>query len=311
MIDTRAASICASLLLLMLVNPWTGARAYAAADSSCSESLTARIPPRAATARTGSQMAPRLEGIGDDERESLIREELLAGNIPSFLRQLKPVTLRDDSGAGMSAQITVCVMPDYLALGSDDDFLLVPMRLDTALAVAQRYGFTLPTTKLVDAIYTQSQVHLSPQPLPAGAAMRSTGYYEHHNDLIRGQRALISADSGSLTSGDKKDLVLTNRLWENLGRVAIYGWHRLDGRPIQPLSTVHGWHYADYSHGARLVSTQILVDKRPQNLFSALLNPRLAHLLSREGVIRQVTDLVDRLKQPHIPSIADLIAAAQ
>jgi hypothetical protein len=253
-------------------------------------------------------MAPRLDGIGDDERESLIRDELLAGNIPSFLRQLKPVTMHDGSGDG-GPQITVCVMPDYLALGSDEDFLLVPMRLDTALVVAQRYGFTLPTTKLVDAIYTQAEVHLNPQPLPAGSAMRSTSYYEHHNELIRGQRTLMNVNSGSLTSGDKKDLVLTNRLWQNLERVAIYGWHRLDGRPIQPLSTVHGWHYADYSHGTRLVSTQILVDRRPQNLFSALLDPRLANLLSSEGVIRQVTELLDRLRQPHAADLVDLIAA--
>ena len=147
-------------------------RSYAT-DDFCSQSLTAHIPARPTSAPTGSQLASRLEHIGDDERESLIRSELLAGNIPNFLRQLRPVTLRDDSG---QTEITVCAMPDYLALGSDDDYLLIPMRLETGLAVAERYGFSLPTPKLVDAIYAQSSVHLAPQPLPAGDAMRSTDF---------------------------------------------------------------------------------------------------------------------------------------
>ena len=46
----------------------------------------------------------------------------------------------------------------------------------------------------------------------------------------------------------------------NPGKIAIYGWHRLNGAPIQPLSTVHGACYADYSHGIRLVSETVLVD---------------------------------------------------
>jgi hypothetical protein len=312
MISKAAAGIAPLLLLMSMLNPC--AAASAAADTSpvprepfCNQSLATQIPARASTAPTGSQIAPRLVGISDDEREAVIRSELLAGNIPSFLRQLQPVTLRGDSTSGENSQITVCVMPDYLALGSDDDFLLIPMRLDTALAVAERFGFSLPTTKLVDAIYAQSEVHLSPQPLPAGVEMRSTGYYVHHNEIVHGQRVVASTKTGVLVSGDKKDLVITNRLWTHLASVAIYGWHRLNGEPIQPLSTVHGWHYADYSHGIRLVSDQILVDHRPQSLYNVLQDPRLANVLSSEGAIRQVTELVHRLKQPIPEAIASVI----
>lgn len=293
------------IALAVTLNPWSAARVRASA-APCNQSLTARIPARAPAALTGSQIAPKLTGIGDDERETLIREQLLAGNIPAFLRQLQPVVVRGGQGEGGNTEITVCVMPDYLALGSDDDFLLIPMRLDTALVVAQSYGFTLPTTKLVDAIYEQAAIHLNPQPLPASDAMRTTAYYEQHNDLIRGQRTLLNAASGLLTSGDKKDLVLTNRLWQNLQRVAIYGWHRQDGKPIQPLSTVHGWHYADYSHGVRFVSTEILVDSRRRTLFSALEDPLLSRMLSSEGAIRAVIELVDRLRQPHSGALAGL-----
>jgi hypothetical protein len=42
--------------------------------------------------------------------------------------------------------------------------------------------------------------------------------------------------------------VLKQRLWLQAGRVAIYGWQRAGGTPIQPLSNVDGAGYADYSH---------------------------------------------------------------
>ena len=194
-------------------------------------------------------------------------------------------------------------MPDYLALGSDRDYLLVPMRLQTALAVATRYGFSLPTPAIVDAIHTQSDVQLTPQPLPASAAMRSTAYYLNHDALVRSQRDDLDVVPGMLISGDKKDLVLTNRLWRNLERVAIYGWHVPDGRPIQPLSTVHGWHYVDYSHGVRLVAGRVLVNDEPQALLTALQNTTTARLLSDDGIALAASELIDRLAEAHLPRV--------
>jgi hypothetical protein len=73
------------------------------------------------------------------------------------------------------------------------------------------------------------------------------------------------------------------------------------------LSTVHGWHYADYSHGARLVSSEILVNDRPQSLYSALQDPQLANMLSSEGVIRKIFQLVDILRQPKSDILAKLV----
>ena len=278
------------------------------ASSFCDQSPASSFPARSPTAASGTELLKSLAAVGDDEREAAIRRELLAGNIPQFLRRLQPVTLDGAPGAGSPTRITVCVMPDYLALGSDEDFLLIPMRLETALDVASRHGFMLPTPKMVDAIYAQAAVHLDPQPLPASDAMRSTGYYRHHNELVREQRVAAGAAEGVLTSGDKKDLVLTNRLWRNLDRVAIYGWHRRDGNPIQPLSTVHGWHYADYSHGVRLVSDTILVNDAPQSLRQALQDSRLAAMLSSEGVIPRLVQLIDTLRQPRVTGVLAQLA---
>jgi hypothetical protein len=162
---------------------------------------------------------------------------------------------------------------------------------------------------MVDAIYAQAQVHLQPQPLQASDTMRTTGYYWHHSELVREQRRSFAAPLGSLTAGDKKDLVLTNRSWTNLARVAIYGWHLPEGRPIQPLSTVHGSRYADYSHGVRLVSEVAFVNGKPAALLELLQDRSLAAVLSDEGVIRNAADLLRILASQTLTSRNTCVAS--
>jgi len=276
----------------------SGARAAcAAARGPCDDSLTRSIPVRAPDALGGHAFAERLRGMSDDERESIIRRELIAGNIPNFLRQLVPIQLRPQSVDAARIDVIICAAPDYLAIGSDEDYLLVPMRLGTALLSAHDLGFTLPTPRMVDAIYAQAAAHLVPQQLPAGNEMRATTYSVHHNAMVSEQRATLGVELGDLIAGDKKDLVLTNRLRSHLDRVAIYGWHSANGRPIQPLSTVHGWRYADYSHGARLVSTDIFVNGQRQSIFRALQDSRLARALSDEGAIADLGGLIEALER--------------
>lgn len=264
----------------------------------CGDDLSRRIPQRASHAPTGSDFAQHLAGMSDDERESAILVQLLAGNIPGFLRRLIPVHLTRQTNGRPATDVTVCVSPDYLAVGSDQNFFLVPMRLSTALTVANRFRFALPTPRIVDAIYAQAAMHLQPQPLPASDTMRTTAYYWEHNELVQQQRAGLTGGLGALTAGDKKDLVLTNRLWTHPARVAIYGWHRQDGSPIQPLSTVHGARYADYSHGVRLVSDTVYVDGQSKSLLALLQDAQLAGVVSSEGQIRKAAELVSVLTEP-------------
>jgi hypothetical protein len=255
-------------------------------SSQCDAMLVQRIPARESMASSGHEFVQRVEGISGIERDAVIRKELLAGNLPRFLRELKPVTLNGTLQDGRRVAVTLCVAPDYLAVGSNRDFVRVPMGLAAALSVASHFGFVLPTRKMVDAIYRQSSVHLKPQPLPAGPQMRSTDYLWEHEQLVDAQRQVFNSPLGALTAGQKKDLVLTNRLWSNPGRVAIYGWHKEDGRPIQPLSLVHGARYADYSHGVRLVSSVAYVNGKPRSIVDLLKDPQFAGVLSDEGSMR-------------------------
>ena len=243
-----------------------------------------RLPARPVGAIGGSEFARRTSGLSSAERDRAVVAELERGNIPSFLGRLTPVTLTPSASDGRAVVATIWVTPDYLAIGSDDDFLYVPLTYYSATIVADRFGSVLPTSRMVDAIYEQSAHHLTPAPLPAGPLMRSNLYLSKHQQRIDAQRSGLRV--GELISGHKKDLVLSNRLSRLPGRVAIYGWHRAPGRPIQPLSTVHEAQYVDYSHGVRLVSTTVVVDGRPCSIYDALQDSHIAPVLSREGVTR-------------------------
>ena len=255
-------------------------------------SLVKKIPPRQDRAMTGSEFAAQVSGMDRDDREQAIETELTEGNFPEFLKRLKPVQLTHRFEDGKTKTATVFAMPDYLSVGSDRNYLLTPMNLHTAIETAIRLGFVLPTKKIVDAIYKQSDVRCAPEPMPAGPEMRSTTYYVKHNQMIRKQLISLACAPGALVSGHKKDVVLTNRLIRSHGKIAIYGWHRPSGIPIQPLSTIHGANYADYSHGIRLVSDIVLIDDEPRSIYDVLEDPKLASIVSDEGAIPGVRQLM-------------------
>jgi hypothetical protein len=232
----------------------------------------AGIPGRPSTARGGRALSESIDDLPARAREAAIVQEILSGNIPDFLRAFHTVRV---------GRCAFEVMPDYLAVGSDDDFVRMPMTLASAKAVADAFGCTLPTRKMVDAVYQQADVKLAPKPLSVEReAMRT---FVEHNRII--QEQLAGKQLGLLVAGDKKDIVLTNRLKERPTKVAIYGWHTLDGRPIQELYVGHAATYVDYSHGIRLVKRQVTVDGKPRDISDVLKDAELSNLLSDEGPI--------------------------
>lgn len=263
--------------------------------ADCPSRLTRAIPRRKGDARDGSALSAELGGLRGTARDGLIAREALAGNVPAFLRRLTPVALTGTSAAGASVQITVCVTPDYLALGSDGDYLRVPMGLPEAALIADQLGFLLPTTRIVDATYAQAGLRLPPRPMQAGPQMTSTSYFSQHNATIEGQSDAAGFRSGQLLAGTKKDLVLSNALRRAPGQVAIYGWHQPNGKPIQPLSTVHEARYSDYSHGLRLVSKTAYLNGREVALGDLLQDPGYAGIISSEGPIPEPQRLLASL----------------
>jgi hypothetical protein len=121
-------------------------------SAHCDQDPIHAIPHRTADAPAGSEFARRIQSLSGPQRDAEVRSEVLSGNVPQFLRHLAPVTVRNADSAH-PVEITVCVLPDYLAVGSDKDFVYVPLGLEAALDIAEQFGFDLPTPKLVDAIY--------------------------------------------------------------------------------------------------------------------------------------------------------------
>ncbi len=289
------------LLLLVLCLP--SPAAWGLELSDIQDFLAKKIPSRPYFAMTGSQFAKYVSGMDESMRERAIRTQLAVGNIPDFLKKLKPVYLDRIFENGKAITATLFVMPDYLAIGSDLDFLRMPMNLYTAVEIAGKFGFVLPTKKVVDAIFQQSAFHFTPEPMPPGPQMRSTPYYVKHNQKIKEERQASRCPLDVLVSGHKKDVVLTNRLARNQGRIAIYGWHRPSGDPIQPLTTAHRADYADYSHGIRLVGSTVLLDGEPRSIYEVLEDSKHAEILSDEGPIRKARQLMVLGHQPPLSPV--------
>ena len=213
------------------------------------DTLTAAtIPPRPASAISGEEFLDQTRGASYAERQARAVCEIIAGNIPENLRTLAPVRF---TAARESDTLTVWVTRDYISIGPNGDDVRMPLSLPSARAVAEAFDMLLPTTRMVDAIYAQSDLKLTPQPMTPGPEMRSNDYYGRHQAMIEEQRAGRSPNG--LIAGHKKDLVVSTQMYSRTDRVAIYGWHRGIGDPIQPLYLGHVDHYEDYSHGLRLV----------------------------------------------------------
>jgi hypothetical protein len=243
--------------------------------------VPAEIPARAASALSGSAFIASVAGLPREAREAAVRRELLLGNIPAFLRALRPVTARIEGADGVWRTVTYDVMPDYLAIGSDTDFVRMPMNPYTAQAFCDAFGFVLPTRKMVNDIWAAATVRVEPRPLVQDRDSART-FLQHHRII---EEQLVGQPRAALVGGIKKDVVITNRLQERATRVAIYGWHYVRGEPIQPLYTGHVDWYVDYSHGIRLVRRVMRVDGVPRHAEEILRDPLQHALLSDEGPI--------------------------
>ena len=197
----------------------------------------------------GTELYKKLSGLPWKERDSIIVKEFLAGNRPGFLNKLVPIEIVITDSVSALGTLTLFVTSDYLSIGSDNDWARVPMTPMAAQRIADSLNCTLPTPEIVDLIWEKAAVKLEPVPL---YAHRDSGLiFWHHHLIIEGQRK----GQKGLIAGIKKDVVISLKpvAEKRLDRVAIYGWHRLNGIPIQPVYKGHVNWYVDYSHGVRLV----------------------------------------------------------
>jgi hypothetical protein len=272
------------------------------------------LPPRPAGAPTGSEFINIITPMSLTERENWVYAQVVSGNVPDFQRTLVPITVGATIN-GTSHTATYYAAPDYLAIGTDADYFLEPTTPLLSQHLCNALGYTLPTRKMVNQIWTNAAVKMTPQPIPASGDMITVPVFAQENDMVRTQRNGFtnSFPLGALVSGDKKDVVISTMIYSNLHTgvpkpVVIYGWHYTSGTPIQPLYNGHEETYADYSHGIRLVQNAITVDGSPNTIANALTNPSLAALLSDEGPSQGTTsDGVIRVPRYTISALAPVI----
>lgn len=235
--------------------------------------------PQIKSSVTGTEFYKQAAAMKWAARDSFAVKEILSGNVPAFLRKFVPVSISLlDSATGKTIKAIYYVAPDYLSIGSDDDWVRVNFTPMAAQRIADSFNCFLPTRKMVDDIYKAAKVKL--EPVPMYAYRDSTPTMWHHHFIIEGQR---KGRSG-LIAGIKKDVVISGKITRDgrPDRVAIYGWHKPDGKPIQPLYTGHVNWWVDYSQGIRLIYRKIKVDNRWIDYIDVLKDKTLQRLLCDE-----------------------------
>ena len=223
--------------------------------------------------------------------EELIVEAVTNGQVPDALRQFRKITFTTPVVDSVEIlrkrhKIEMWVLPDYIAIGTNDDFVRMPMGPLAAQRIADALDCTLPTTFLVDRIAEASEGHVDIFPFrPLGGRNCQPIVFQDSNNAINAQFKAYGYQFGQLISGLKKDIVITYRIMTLAGyerNVAIYGWHHPDGRVQQPLFVRHGNFYADYSHGVRLIYNKVKIDGVEYDIREVLQSPELYRLLSDE-----------------------------
>ena len=239
----------------------------------------------------GSDFMRRADTTAFWTLEDIIVETVTAGQVPDALRHFRKITFTTSVVDSVEIlrkkhKIEMWVLPDYVAIGTNDDFVRMPMGPLAAQRIADALDCTLPTPFLVDRIAEASEGHVDIFPFrPLGNRNSQPIVFQDSNNAINAQFKAYGYEFGQFISGLKKDIVLTYKimtLTEYERNVAIYGWHHPDGRAQQPLFVRHGNFYVDYSHGVRLIYNKVKIDGVEYNIREILQSPELYRLLSDE-----------------------------
>src|SRR5688572_31340040 len=89
---------------------------------SCHSTKKMQWPARSSSL-TGNEFYHRAFAMKWAARDSFAMKEILAGNVPGFLKEFVPVHVSiTDSSSGKTISATYYVAPDYLSIGTDNDW---------------------------------------------------------------------------------------------------------------------------------------------------------------------------------------------
>ncbi len=240
-----------------------------------------------------SEMINHLKPLFLNQREDKILQYLESGFTPKQNKDVISLTVSKNLLDGKKHTLTYFVSSDYLSLeGSQKgEFLRTPLSWASSKKVLKMIDAMAPTKEMVDQIYRKSAVKIAPKIKSSGENITNVDSFVRHNDTVNSQ---LNGATTLLLGGHKKDIVISKKLLSMPENMAIYGWHQLNGKPIQLLSTAHSSNYMNYSHGLRLVSRKMKLNGEWIDAREILLHPILNKLISDEGAY-DMNDLLDKI----------------
>jgi hypothetical protein len=264
--------------------------------------------PKRASSLTGEAFIKSIAGYkmrADwQKREDAMVEQLLAGNIPSWLQQW--ITVRVSLNDA-SPDVKVRVLPDYLCVGTDDNYRHLPLDQQSAQRVADAFTAILPTAKICHAIWRRTpwERAIGAITLPtirkrAGRnfAQDSTEAFDAHSLAIQDEMKRKGITPGQLVAGHKKDVVLAAKGKSMPEKISFHGFY-IGKYPAEPCydagnspgpscnrempTTTHPeglGHFSDYSQGVRLVHPQMTIDGAMHLVSDVLKDQKLSTLIA-------------------------------
>jgi hypothetical protein len=164
----------------------------------------------------------------------------------------------------------------------------MPVNAATAQKICDQFDCSLPTKLMVDQIWKAAENKLEPIPHgePYDSSMMSMNRYIWSDTEIK--KHMVGKDLYKLTAGHKKDIIISNTLSPNNinNKQCIYGWHHLNGQPIQGKNYwSHELTYCDYAGCIRCVANDVVVNGSLMRLQDILVHPTLSKLISDEGIL--------------------------
>lgn len=271
-----------------VVPPVASVAAALPAELPAKPPVTAEVAELIALSKT--QLSPeekraRLQAMLKSFPGRVQREELIVGAVTGGAIDPPEWTTIVSNYQGRRAEIQV----------TKDALTILGVRFDVtaegAQGIADELHGILPTPRILQLIWEQADVRLTPCTLPADNDMGSSARMIEHSKCVDTR---IAGRKGLIVNVGKH-WVLTNRISEKKNVAANYGWFMKGRRPIQTLGMRHDTAHTDYSQVLRLVKPMIKVDGREIDIRRVGRSPDLWGLVSDEGPL-----LVWRASRPDV-----------
>jgi hypothetical protein len=259
---------------------------------------------------TGTQFLQRIQGMTQAQIDEEVFKEATRGNIPDFMRPENFYEIAVFGRVnGKDVEVRIQVALDYLAIGDNNDYVRVPVSPLLAQRLADRFGYVLPTSKIVDVIDDESratkqdikfvaapeiamliidpstgrQVYekwntKGPYGPYEGKWMMSVEFTEAQNRLVNEQ--ISQRRLRGVRAGQNKDIIYHP---ETVKRKSACIYHPRE-QGVNYVS--HEDTYADYSHGARFISGKVRVIVHNRDGTTSETTMDMAQLLRNKDIYR-------------------------